>query len=300
MPFQKIAHGLLALALVTAPQLLGGSSSVQTPASTQATLPESASTSVTATPASVTRQFTIGHPERTPARERPLPSITDWVLVGVTFAYAVVAFFTLRAIKRQAELAETAALAAKESAYAARRQAETLEKTLVATERAAEAAKQSADSLTNAERPHVTLGHFESRDILGLLDEEKTPYITFDFVNHGRTPSFLVEFSVRFRLMGAVIPESPDYGLPWKYPEGVILGPNGRTGREIRKLEEGILTKDAINALRLEQRHLVFFGYVVYRSALTERTHEHRFCLVYQPEHKIFTFTGPETYNMYT
>jgi len=103
-------------------------------------------TPINPTPASIVGSPASAEQERESNQQRPLPSITDWILAGVTSVYAVIAFFTLVAIKRQAKLAETAAIAAQQSADAAKRQTVTLTATLIATQQAADAAKTAAEA----------------------------------------------------------------------------------------------------------------------------------------------------------
>ncbi len=168
----------------------------------------------------------------------------------------------------------------------------------------AEIANKSLDSLMHAERPHITLGTFRRYDFLGLLDDpEKRPYIIYDFKNLGRTPAFMIEYSIRLRIIEGVIPEVPHYGEPFKFPDGYIIGRDEPSLEGRRDLEHGILTKENIKAIRTGAAHLVFYGYVTYRNVFSFRSkskpHEHRFCLVWKPENS-FIVGGPTAYNHYS
>src|ERR1700722_458562 len=191
--------------------------------------------------------------------------ILTLLLVVVGFAYTRAAYRQLEAIKIQAEIAN-----------------------------------KSLDSQMHAERPHVTLGRFERND----FNEEKRPSIIYDFKNLGRTPAFLIEYSIRLRMIEGVIPETPDYNKPFKFPDGCIIGKDERSNTERRTLEHGILTKETIEAVRGGAAHLIFYGYVTYRNVFSYRSnnepHEHRFCFVWKPEDNLFILGGPKAYNHYS
>lgn len=77
-----------------------------TPSDTRETQTEPRPTEINPAASTLVSNQQAEYQKRSAERERPLPTVTDWIIVGVTSAYAVVALFTLLAIKRQADLAE--------------------------------------------------------------------------------------------------------------------------------------------------------------------------------------------------
>lgn len=63
---------------------------------------------------------------------------------------------------------------------------------------------------------------FQAVGFIGILDEGvgERPHVTFSFINLGNSPAFVVEYSVRVRYFENGVPQKPDYGDPFKVPEG--------------------------------------------------------------------------------
>ncbi|WP_428104959.1 hypothetical protein [Candidatus Binatus sp.] len=234
------------------------------------------------TPAGVVSSSASDQQEQKSKRERLLPSLTDWILAGVTSVYAVIAFFTLLAINRQAKLAETAAIAAQQSAEAAQQQTGTLTATLIATQQAADAATKSADTgeraRVGAERPHIIVQDFKMEGFKERIEGEKkslaalpehqqltmprTLRLTFKIKNYGKSPAFLTQSLIRFAMVGQ-IPIPFNYGPLPQPSRGWILPPTEDRASE-RFLEGGQLTEQNRMLVVEGKRHLVVFGFVRY------------------------------------
>jgi hypothetical protein len=108
----------------------------------------------------------------------------EWLIAGITAVYAVISYFMLRAIKRQASAAE------------------------------ADIAAQSPWIMVNVEySPGMTgpfLGTSSGKDIEGV--QQHTDFIfRFDCVNHGRTPALITEKSATLKMVPkGKLPNNPD------------------------------------------------------------------------------------------
>jgi hypothetical protein len=272
-------------------------------------------------------------PESTPAQqtspEKPLPRFErpEWVIVYVTIVYALIAWLTLRTIKRQANLMEQQATdARKASADSAKFATDTLEEMKAqrlqmagamgkqayemgeqsaavrssarAAEEGAKAALLNAQSLISAERAWVlasirkTVLPFPYTTMLRMPDTVTCELI---FKNYGATPAIIESFSCQTQW---TIPKF-DFSLPPEYGERkearIILAPQEEkvigTVFPVEQLPDFPIDRTLFTIERA-----VFMGYVNY-GGIFDGQRETKFCFGFDRENDSFIPIGPAAYN---
>jgi hypothetical protein len=178
------------------------------------------------TPTGVIGGSTSDQQQQEPKRERPLPSLTDWIIACVTSLYAVIAFYTLRTIKRQADLSERA--------------------------------------MTSLERPWIDVKLISLNG--GPTGNEPTiTVVRLKLINYGRSPALITRSWLDFtRVIVSSLSEEPDYPATEGGPF-VNVAPNRATptiqvGIQLTG-EEALAI-----AAQPRERTLMLYGYVDYRD----------------------------------
>jgi len=165
------------------------------------------------------------------------PPSPSWAIVYVTIAYVVIAFFQLRSIGHQADIAEVSAAAAKKSADIAER------------------------SLSVSERPWISAQDWQLQkpeDPDGIL------VLQFNLRNFGKSPAWITNLLVKFTTIeaGSDFPPEPNYTSAFATLQ---LGVRGRIvppGEFIKRdclFEELVLTD--LMQTRWKQGLMYFFVY---------------------------------------
>lgn len=209
-------------------------------------------------------------------QEKPLPWFLrpEWVIVYVTIGYAIIAWRTLRAIKRQGDTLERQVNESKESAR---------EATEVAR-KAADAALLNAQAVIASERPFLTV---KPRTKTGN-------YFEIVAKNCGKSPAEILIFGSEFRILdnrfGPPLPvlyQSDELTLTVK----IVVPPGGKEivntmPLMIDSIDEGAPAD--MEKVRKFQKFLFFWGTVKYQSALSKERkgvapYETRWCFRYIP-----------------
>jgi len=105
---------------------------------------------------------------------RPEATVAEWIMVGITAAYVIVALFTLRAIKHQADLSEQA--------------------------------------MTSLERPWIDVKLVSLNG--GPIGNQPTiTVVGFRFINYGKSPARIIRSWLHFRkVIPSSLPPEPIYG----------------------------------------------------------------------------------------
>jgi len=134
------------------------------------------------------------------------PSLTDWIMVGLTFSYVIVNVLILLAIKRQAQIAADSLTEFQKQAASTenqfKEQLKVIEEQSQSTKTSADAAKVSADASVAAQRAWLE-GEFkpEGWGVWNLIA-----------TNHGATPAQLLRHEYSVHLEGEEFNwESPVY-----------------------------------------------------------------------------------------
>ena len=193
---------------------------------------------------------------------RPEATVAEWIMVGITSAYMIVAFFTLLAISRQADIAE--------------------------------------EAITEIERPWIMVLP-TSYDVQPSAGTVQTPrVITFSWTvkNVGRSPAWLTAGRGMFEKgLAKDLPEVPDYKEEFKY--ALTPHPPNEEGFEERATLH--FTPTEYVALCEGRLDFNVRGCISYRG-LGDRKHETRFCMALRrgPQGLAMSFCGPPAYNSYT
>jgi len=237
-----------------------------------------------------------------------LPRKDSWEIFYYcsTAVLALIAGFTLFAIRNQAKKTAEAAQATRDATEAIQRQADLMEGQTRATENAAKAARDNAEAarlnaqaLINTERPWL---------VVTWASDPRTPGLfRFRCRNHGNTPAMVIALSAM-----PLFAQNPNLQTPPSYlapgiPPDLNIIVHGRSflidhGVNAEKYIAGNGVKDAIYK---SDQFLVYYGNVVYRDTLypdssSEGLHETRWCFFYRPYEKRFVRSGPVEYNRYT
>src|SRR5271155_2008457 len=199
-------------------------------------------------------------------------NLSNWAIVAAAIWAGCIARDSLKAIKRQADAAETA--------------------------------------LIQLERPWILIGTVIGgaigEDPDGLLLFE----VKFDISNTGKSPGSIYSRIAGFRLVENVnaLPREPDYKSA-KTAEGIsVLG----AGQQVHVPSTAIrLRQEDALAVREGQLTIMFLGQVLYRDFINPNIeHETLFCMFYSPPYHFridggdreggFYFAGPTEYNRCT
>jgi len=187
--------------------------------------------------------------------EKPLIS-PEWANVIVAIIYVMVAFFTLLAIHRQANIAEKQSLDAKTTA-------ETADKT-------AKAARDSADALINAERAWV-FADIERAPGSGrdVSNGQTTVSVRVICNNVGRSPAWIDEILIRYFMAGErdAFPDTPDFSEA----EYIHIGPTPIAPKgEPLRTDDLAITARGVQGLGIFE---IAYGIVRYRDPFGAKRH---------------------------
>jgi len=194
------------------------------------------------------------------------PITPSWAIVYVTIIYATIAFFQLRAIARQGDIAER--------------------------------------NITHLERPWLIVKHHEL-DNWGIYVDARNPGAPFDVrvrwsaTNFGRSPAFLINVFVSLICMPFPIPsEQPNYERFRDFAEYPIP-PNDSHSSESWLT----ITDEDVKEIKAHKRCIVFYGLLKYNDPIAQG-HTTRFCSYWhmQNTNQPLTFVpvGPRSYIEYT
>jgi len=231
-------------------------------------------------------------PEQT-VRIRELPSVsvgrnwadwTLWALSGVLSIAGVLgivlAYKTLRAIRRQG--------------VSMRRQTAILRRSVAAARKSANAAKKSADGLISAERAWI----------LADLNWPERPHTYFEysliFTNHGPTPAQIRAYFWDIKAIDSIdeLPEIPAYGEA-RY-SGRFLAPKESWNVDLVFPNDAKVSMEKWTEITSDpKQYVVCFGYVEY-GGIFQGLRYTRFCFGYNGFLTRFTTIGPPEYNKCT
>jgi hypothetical protein len=221
-------------------------------------------------------------------------AILTGIYVLFTGVYVLIAYFTLRAIHRQADIAEAQSRDALATATTA--------------EKAAVAARDSADAVMNAERPWILVSDacLDSEFVRHSDDPEGelVPHfvVKFTITNVGKTPAIVHGFEGGIEGVGGDLRhEFQTLGDSWKGQARRVLGPGQED--ELR-----FITQESFERIEFPQIHqgksinkrLVAFGSVEYSDTFNKK-HLSRFCFIHKPYGDRFAyFCHNPAHNQYT
>ncbi len=193
----------------------------------------------------------------------------EWIIVYVTLSYVVITGFTLRAIWRQAKIAE-----------------------------------MTARSLMDADRAWLLVTVGKLPDITPVPDLLQILWIEPRVDNAGRTPAWTVRMRLRAQQFPSLkdIPPEPIYeGEETKHFDGEAALPPGAS---VAPLRVGVDAHD-FTAIRQGKSFLYVYGFIDYMD-IYKRSFSTRFCFLYHvpggfnPIPEGFVFGGPSAYNKVT
>ncbi len=211
---------------------------------------------------------------------------SNWALVLVGIGAGVLAFFTLRKIRDQAESGKDAAIAGKD---------------------AARAALLNAQAVINAERAWLAVSI--DIEVSNPNDPNETPKCYVAYLNQGRTPAKIIgiDFTHRFIDQPDNLPVPPTYNSPSFLPDSTFI-----VSRDSFKINPffdpiSILTQARKQvAVGFSTEFLMFYGRITYEDVFANQEGEHvlhetRWCFAYNPNsQKRFVACGPNEYNQHT
>jgi hypothetical protein len=201
------------------------------------------------------KQYTADH-------SRPEASIAEWIMVGITSLYVIVAFFTLRAIKRQADIAE--------------------------------------EAITEIERPWMMVlpTDYEIQPSAGTVQTPRSITFRWTVKNVGRSPAWLIGGRGRVeKVLASDLPAVPNYPEDLNY----ALTPHPPNEEGLSESATLQFSPTEYVALCEGKLDFVVRGIILYRG-LGDRSHETRFCIGIQraTQRLAMCFCGPSAYNRYT
>ncbi len=205
----------------------------------------------------------------------PLPS--SWVLILITAAYAVISFWTLGTISRQADLAKSV-LTHLERAW------------VIVTPKQVEIA-----DIGDASKGRWVQEHLNDP----ALKEPPSHALTFEYTiaNRGRSPAWICGgISKALKIHAANLPRVPDYGGVGTWTPTPIAQNTDRPEKH-----RMFFSPKEFQAFLNGELDFVIVGLTKYKDVFGAE-HETRFCLVCEhPAGATHTyFGGPEAYNRYT
>lgn len=160
---------------------------------------------------------------------------------------------------------------------------------------AARAAENHYQIMRNAERPWILIEKIQLNKF--QHSEELIVYLTIK--NYGRTPAFMTEHKIIFRLMQSVPKPPLEYSpFPREFQQEIIT-PNAIGKAAIRLIEER-LTRTQVEDVMNRKEFLYVFGFIKYRDGAGLGEYETHFFHVYDVpvvEGWEFMPTGPAAYN---
>lgn len=235
------------------------------------------------------------------APEPPLPRWrrSEWVIVYVTIAYAVIAAFTLWVIKRQADTMDAkakkdiedsnaAALTTKatlkaiqEQAGIMREQANLMVDQKLALIESANAAKTSAEAAMGVSIPTLMLSEFGFGNIMraDLAAIYQYPNLRIAVTNYGQSPAFLKEWTVIFHC--GDLPRVPIYTHSYTYEMEEVLDagkPHFLGGGSVRPRH--FFSDSEVSQMVGNHRELHVYGYVVYGNVFDAKLRRLKFSKV--------------------
>jgi hypothetical protein len=185
-------------------------------------------------------------------QEKPLPRFVrpEWVIVYVTIVYAIIGFFTLRDIRRQANLAE----------------------------RAAKATETSAIAAMGVAIPTLMLHKFSFSFEPGCSAKQfyKSLAIKIEIKNFGQSPAFLKKYAVTFTCEDQ-LPKYPKYGRAYTFETEDVLDAGKVHGMTCRPESDEISDGD-VRALVAKTKLLAVYGYVSYGDIFGSPIRYMKFC----------------------
>jgi len=265
----------------------------------------------------------------------PWPLRPEWVIVYVTIGYAIIAWFTLRSISRQADYMErqgadfresnaATALAAQETLSAIKRQADSMDtqtghlasqiaemqaQTAVA-KTSAENALLNAKALINSERAWIMIETIWPHSIDQTVEKQmamgKRFFAIIEFQNYGNTPAWITQSCAFLKLWNDEMFKNPlDYGNPPPHPNQYPLSPGGteRNKLSIRVEWEGggFGNFAELRKMKEEGSYPILYGFVKYRdpfpNTIRERDPGISFCYRYDLQSNGWIPWGPSGAN---
>jgi hypothetical protein len=192
----------------------------------------------------IVRQQQTARAEDQANEKRWWPPSPSWAIVYVTVVYVVVAIFQWRAIRRQANIANTS---------------------LIEARKAARAASETADALKLTERAFVLLDERVSPD--PRPDKREMSYV---IVNCGKTPAYIktVKAEMRFTDSASPPPVNPFASKSHRGDgEMAVLGPDQTLNAGVDLPNSEPLDCERIEAINNKTSWLWFCGWIVYSDA---------------------------------
>ncbi len=169
-------------------------------------------------------------------------------------------------------------------------------KSAEAAEQAALAAKVSADAVTNAERAWV----FSAMDKLG------TESFSLKFTNYGKTPAEIIDIKQQETWTELMDPDKrelpipPNYGLETKFIQPRIIVP-GKFFVYDNTALASVLPEEIYSQIKTGRKRYFIYGRVQYRDLIDRaRMRETGFCYFWSPVLDEFIIGGPSEYTYYT
>jgi hypothetical protein len=208
----------------------------------------------------------------------------EWVIVYVSGMYAIIAWFTLRSIKRQADIMEKQAKDASAAAEVAsalatktleairrqgvsmRRQTTVLRRSARASSKAAEAALKQANHMLASQRPWIYVSVDEQRSTSGRAD--------FSAINRGHSPAKIIMY------MAEKVEVSPDgtSNGPKYYSDGRFDEAQWRFPGDEFIIQKFPFGPELAAEVQRTRNFILLQGFVRYEDTLTEDIHETHFC----------------------
>lgn len=219
-------------------------------------------------------------------------AILTGIYVLLTGVYVLIAYFTLRAIHRQADIAEAQSRDALATASTA--------------EKAAIAARDSADALMSAERPWIlaSKANLTTRSIVHSDEPDKGSQkhwgISFSIKNSGKTPAIIHEFVGGLDFVTDLSHTDTVYGEPYASQPDQIMAPQEESSEITFIMERPLTPQESESWRKGELVSYVGFGRVSYSDSL-EKRHISSFCFIFDRQQTRFRFLCHNpSHNKYT
>ena len=204
------------------------------------------------------------HDGQNAAPEKPLPRFArpDWVIVYVTIVYAVIAWRTLRRIKRQADLMGRQNVVALASAKAAKE--------------SAKAANDNIELAINGQRAHIRVKPepFKLEPTETAINRKAFYKIEF----YGPTVAFIIDAVVKAEVTDSIEPSTESVFRDMRLPS--IIAP-GTEPRLEKTYFFQIVDEARVERIIQKESFIHFRGYIQYRDVF-ERERWTRFNQVWQ------------------
>lgn len=247
----------------------------------------------------------------------------EWIIVYVTAGYALIAWWTLSAIKRQAKTMEQQRIdsnkSGAETINALNRQITAMESHVEATQNNAKAATLAAQAVINSERPWLIAEVVERKPNLLHIPEVGDPIhiqgknvFGVRIKNVGRTPARITRSALEYVKLDSLsqLPDNPVFVEITDEHHGMMLFPEGEPFGRIAFLRpRTFLSKAEVSAIAVRDAFIYAYGLVEYRCIFGCAVCPHltRFGYVYNfpqggepPVLLGFMPGGPATYNQST